>query len=189
MRPLPMPDFRHIRLRRARHCPCPSPVRPSAAAGGSFVPRGLAGCRDDEGVQMTARKVRTSLTPTGAAAAPRRAGRSRATDPPKSACAAGSPARPPRSRQAAKTTAPGGAAVLREDVARAERNGPERRRWTDWDYAAAAGVVAVAIAPVPFLWAPPFWILALMCSSDRPPGRRRAAATGREGAEPGGKHR
>jgi len=36
------------------------------------------------------------------------------------------------------------------------------RRWTDLDYLLAAAYAAALVAPAPFFWAPPFWVLALM---------------------------
>lgn len=149
-------------------------------------------------MHMAARKIRKASAQSGrqAVAQPARsadaagpAGRWQTAIPPATAAPPKPSGQAPRSRQAAKTVAPGSFATLREEVASGGRTPPERRGWTEWDYAVAAGVVAMAIAPVQFFWAPPFWILALMCSSDRPPGRRRPAAASRHGTEPQGKHR
>lgn len=41
-------------------------------------------------------------------------------------------------------------------------------RWSTWDYAVAAAYAALLIAPAPFFWAPPAWVLALMSLSGRP---------------------
>lgn len=40
-------------------------------------------------------------------------------------------------------------------------------RWTDLDYLLAAGFAAALIAPAPFFWAPPFWVLMLMSPVSR----------------------
>lgn len=49
-------------------------------------------------------------------------------------------------------------------------------RWNDLDYVKAAVVTSTLIAPAPFFWAPPLWILALMRPFRTQPSSTRSAA-------------
>lgn len=68
-------------------------------------------------------------------------------------------------------------------------NGSRRRRpeeeWSDCDYLIAAPYVALMIAPIPFFWAPPLWVLwALACPSETRPSGGADQATRAEAEQP-----
>jgi len=46
------------------------------------------------------------------------------------------------------------------------------KRWTDWDYLVATAYTLALIAPCPFFWNPPFWILTFLSVPPRGSARR-----------------
>lgn len=46
------------------------------------------------------------------------------------------------------------------------------QRWAGWHYLVAAACTVPLIAPRPFFWNPPFWVLALLSAPASRSGRR-----------------